>query len=118
MICPYCDQEAPWTDNALVYGKRYGKSYMCYWCKDCDAYVGCHNNTRDPLGTMANKELRQMRMKVHRLIDPLWKEKGWRRAKVYSKLNDFFGYHVHMGGSDMNVCKKILENYQKIFFSK
>ncbi len=39
MICPYCQKQAPWVSNELVYGKRHGKSYMCYWCKRCDAYV-------------------------------------------------------------------------------
>lgn len=116
MTCPYCGNEAPWLPNELVYGKRYGKSYMCYHCKDCDAYVGCHNNTRNALGTMANKELRKMRMKVHALIDPLWKQKGWRREKMYSKLHDFFGYHVHVGASDMETCQLILDHYQQIFF--
>ena len=57
MICPYCQKEAPWISNEEVYGKRYGKSYMCYYCKDCDAYVGCHDNTKRALGTMANQEL-------------------------------------------------------------
>ena len=28
-------------------------------------YVGCHNNTRKPLGTMADKELREAHMAVH-----------------------------------------------------
>ena len=50
MICPYCNKEAKWCENKVIYGKNYGKSYMCYYCKDCDAYVGCHNNTKFPNG--------------------------------------------------------------------
>lgn len=55
MICPYCKRPAKWVENKEIYGKNYGKSYMMWLCKPCDAYVGCHNNTKEPLGTLANK---------------------------------------------------------------
>ncbi len=108
MICPYCNKEARWCDNAEKYGKRYGRSYMCYWCKDCDAYVGCHNNTKEPLGTMANKELRQWRMKVHAKIDPLWKSGQFTRKEVYKKISEIIGKRYHTGESDIEQCKKVL----------
>ena len=109
MICPYCKKEAPWVDNKLVYGRRYGKSYMCYWCKECDAYVGCHNNGTIPFGTMANRELRQWRMKAHRAIDPLWQErKVMTRERVYNLLRELFGRQIHIGESDVETCKKII----------
>ena len=108
MICPYCNKEARWCDNTEKYGKRYGRSYMCYWCKDCDAYVGCHNNTKEPLGTMANKELRQWRMKVHAKIDPLWKSGKFTRKEVYKKISEIIGKRYHTGGSDIEQCKQVL----------
>jgi len=46
---------------------------MAYYCKEDDAYVGTHKNSRKSLGTMANKELRERRKKAHRVLDPLWK---------------------------------------------
>ena len=109
MICPYCKKEAKWCDNKEVYGRRYGKSYMCYWCKDCDAYVGCHQNTRNPLGTMANKELREWRMKAHAVIDPLWKSGGKSRKEVYKELDKLFGFKVHIGSADKELCQKIIK---------
>lgn len=108
MICPYCDKEALWCENKEKYGKNYGKSYMCYYCKTCDAYVGCHENTKRPLGTMANKELRQWRMKVHDHIDPLWKSGKVKRGDLYKKISQFLGYEYHTGESDVETCKKIL----------
>jgi hypothetical protein len=108
MICPYCGREARWCDNSEIYGKRYGKSYMCYWCKDCDAYVGCHNNTKAPLGSMANKELRQWRMKVHDKMDPLWKSGNIKRSKLYSIISKIIGKPYHTGECDIEMCKKIL----------
>lgn len=115
MNCPYCGKEAPWIPNEQVYGKRYGKSYMCYWCKDCDAYVGCHNNTRKALGTMANKELREWRQKAHALVDPLWKSKTYKRSIVYLRLSEAFGKQIHIGESDIEQCQEIIKTVPLIF---
>lgn len=109
MICPFCNKEAPWVENKTIYGKNYGKSYMVYYCKPCDAYVGCHNNTKEALGTMANKETREWRKKVHAHIDPLWKTGKMSRKDMYQKLKDFFGFEFHVGESDIETCKKVLE---------
>lgn len=108
MICPYCKKEARWCENKERYGKNYGKSYMCYWCKDCDSYVGCHENTKRPLGTMANAELREWRMKTHAAIDPLWKEGKMTRKQVYSFLSQSLGREIHVGESDIEMCQKII----------
>jgi len=64
MFCPYCGKNAEFVDNKEIYGRRYGKSYMMWWCKNCDARVGVHHNDKNrPLGSMENKELRIWRMK-------------------------------------------------------
>lgn len=109
MRCPYCKNEALWCDNSVVYGKRYGKSYMCWFCKNCDAYVGCHNNTQRPLGTMANKELRKVRIETHAVFDKLWKSKSLSRKMAYIRISDILGYRFHIGNSDIEQCKKIVE---------
>jgi len=109
MNCPYCGNEATYGPNEGWYGKRYGKSYMAYWCKPCDAYVGTHNNTTKPLGTMANKELRQARMAAHANVDCYWKELGWERGEVYGKLSKHFGRTIHIGESDLETARKIAE---------
>lgn len=108
MICPYCKKEAAWVSNEAVYGQRYGKSYMCYYCRGCDAYVGCHNNTRSPLGTMANKELREWRMMAHAHIDPLWKSKRLKRGTLYSRVADYLGRPIHIGEADIATCREII----------
>ncbi len=112
MICPYCNKEAVWCENKEIYGRNYGKSYMVYLCKECDAYVGCHQNTQKPLGTMANAELREWRQKAHAVFDPLWKGKNHskqERTKAYKRLNREFGREIHIGESDIETCKKIIE---------
>lgn len=80
---------------------------MCYYCKPCGAYVGTHQNTEKPLGTMANGELRKARIAAHANIDPYWKEKGWSRGDVYAKLKEHFGRDIHVGESDLETARAI-----------
>jgi len=120
MICPYCNKQAKWVENKAIYGRNYGKSYMSWWCKPCDAYVGCHRNTRDPLGTMADRETRYWRQEAHAVFDPLWKSvfkrnsnKRLNRDAIYNTISNKFGYRVHIGESNVEQCKKIVEWCQK-----
>lgn len=109
IICPYCGNEPEWVENKEIYGRNYGSSYMMYLCRDCDAYVGCHQNTRKPKGTLANKELRELRMQAHAKIDPLWVGGSMKRKEVYKMLADRLGMkEVHIGESDVELCKKII----------
>jgi hypothetical protein len=109
VICPKCNKEAPWVPNEVAYGNRFGKNYMCYFCKECDTYVGCHNNTKEPLGTMADKELRNLRMQTHKVFDLLWKNGKMNRNQAYQLLEEKFGREIHIGSSDVETCKKIID---------
>jgi hypothetical protein len=109
MICPYCKNPAQWVENKEIYGKNYGKSYMMWLCKPCDAYVGCHNNTKEPLGTIANKETREARKRAHEAFDPMWKTGFMLRKEAYEILNNHFGFEVHIGESDISMCEQIIE---------
>jgi hypothetical protein len=114
MKCPYCVKEAKWTTNDEIYGKRYGHSYMVYLCKDCDAYVGCHQNTKNPLGTMANRELRKLRIDAHNAFDPMWRKTKMTRGQAYRWLASFIGKkEIHIGQSDEKTCLKIIEILKK-----
>ena len=115
MECPYCHKKAQWVENKAIYGKNYGKSYMCYYCEPCNAYVGCHNNTKEPLGTMANKELREYRIKAHEAIDYYWKYAGLTRKEVYQKLKNYFGADIHIGESDISLCQRVCNEAEDIF---
>lgn len=112
IICPYCAKEAHWVENKEIYGKNYGKSYMMWLCKSCDAYVGCHNNTRQPLGTLANKELRELRKQAHAVFDPFWKEWGMKRQDAYKMLSAKFGKQMHIGESTKEECMAIIKVFQ------
>lgn len=108
MNCPYCNNPAEWVSNAEVYGRPYGKSWMMYLCRPCDARVGCHQNSQTPLGTMANKELRGWRIKAHDAIDPIWKSRQMERQAVYEWLSKQMGFPVHIGSADIALCRQII----------
>lgn len=108
VVCPECEKEAPWVENKEKYGRNYGDSYMCYYCKECKTYVGCHNNTRQPLGTMATVELQEWRKKVHAYIDPMWRSGKVSRSKLYYRISKILGCSYHTGEADIDMCKKVL----------
>lgn len=91
--CPYCDKNAKLVTGKEIYPHRtdlYGKFF--WLCADCDAYVGCHPVTKhnkcasNPLGRLANAELRKAKMKAHASFDPIWKSGCKSRADAYKWL--------------------------------
>lgn len=115
VFCPYCDKLCLWCDNSEIYGKNIGKSHKIWLCKDCNAYVHCHNNTMIPMGELANKELRDLRIKSHKIIDSYWKNKYLDRGEVYTQLKEYFGKQIHIGESNKYICNTIIKNYKEIF---
>ena len=105
-----------YTTNDEVYGKIYGNG-GCYLCDDCKAYVGVHNTkNKKPLGRLATKELRELKMKCHSKFDPLWKKYGFKRQDCYGYLAyrlDLNFRETHFGWFDKEYLEKslvILEN--------
>lgn len=125
VICPYCGRQAEYADSATFYGKSYGKMYIC---RPCAATVGVHSGTTKPLGTLAKKELRALRIKAHRTFDALWMSKvgtqeewegrkkrltksaarGWGYAWLAQKLG-VEKTKCHIGLFDKETCRKVLE---------
>ena len=108
--CPYCKQNAKWVENKEIYGNNIGKSYMAWLCRDCDAYVGCVNNSRKPLGFLANAATRRWRQLAHAMLDPVWKKKCLTREQTYDYISRKLGApsHIHIGKADIETCKKVV----------
>ena len=99
-------------EKEVIYnGRRYvskAGSYMAYYCKECDYMVGCHGNTRRPLGTMIGKEMRGLRKAVHNKIDPLWQSGRVSRKRVYAFISRKLGINYHTGETNEETCRKVL----------
>jgi hypothetical protein len=119
IICPYCEKPAKLVDSSLVYSQSYGK---IWYCKSCDAWVGTHKNSKKhkPLGRLANKELRQWKIKAHAFFDLLVQgkirrdkcSKNQARKAAYKWLARQLGIETkdcHIGMFDIDMCKKVIQ---------
>ena len=113
MKCPYCDREARLVKGDVIYPKRQDLATGLYWlCEPCDAYVGCHKGTRNPLGRLANAELRQAKMRAHKAFDPIWKSGRMTRRQAYAWLATRLEIpkgQAHIGMFDVETCLKVVQ---------
>lgn len=83
-----CGREADLVKGDVIYPHRKDLHFKRYWmCKPCGAYVGCHNGSIQPFGTLADKELRVLRVKAHKAFDPMWKKTSMSRNNAYRWLS-------------------------------
>lgn len=85
---------------------------MIYLCRECRAWVGCHPGTDKPLGRLANKELRDLKIKAHDAFDRVWKDKDTSRRKAYAWLAEKLKVppeYCHIGMFNENTCQKVIE---------
>lgn len=120
--CPYCGRRAILREASYVHGKHARDKflYVCSGYPECDSYVGVHNDTLLPKGSLANSELRHKRIETHRLFDAIWKNGILSRKDAYRWMQDTFclsNAQAHIGlFSDyrcdclMAECQKVLKN--------
>lgn len=113
MKCPYCGSPVLLADSIEVYKVRsYGKIWLCSNYPECDAYVGCHQGTDEPLGTPANEALRRARNAAHAAFDPLWQCGGMSRSEAYRRLSVAMGIpkeKCHIAMFDEEQCREAVE---------
>lgn len=114
VICDYCGKPAKFVDSKIIYGRSYG---MVYYCGRCNAYVGVHKGTDQPLGRLANAELRYWKKAAHAEFDPLWKYGRFKhhRNAAYGWLAQKMGLPVektHIGMFDVGECRRAIQIIQ------
>lgn len=110
--CPYCDSKTKTITETDVYGKEYqGRSIIaCSNFPKCDSYVGTHDNGK-PLGRLANRELRQWKIKGHDAFDKIWKDKKMKRGKCYIELSEALNIpneYTHIGMFSIKTIKQVI----------
>ena len=123
VCCPYCLEQSEFVSSAEVYGGRnYG---MIYLCRPCWAYVGVHKGTTQPLGRLADDELRYWKKRAHSAFDPVWKERFERKNKIdstykkgmarggrYKRLSELMNLsrkECHIGMFGVEQCKTVVK---------
>lgn len=120
--CPHCADSGNvvLTRNDAKYGREYGDWSWCYFCTECKAYVGCHEFTHIPLGTLATQPTLDARKAAHAAFDPIWKERDISRRQAYSWLAIELGIDredCHISWFDKETCEQVVKlarNYDEI----
>lgn len=109
VVCDECKSGKIELQSKRLMGLRLRGPWDLIWhCGDCGAYVGCHEGTDIPLGTMASRDTRHARYVAHKVLDPLWK--GRRaiatRPEVYAWISRYLALppekaHISM----LNECQ-------------
>lgn len=113
-ICAYCHEPTQYVDSIEIYKQSYG---MVYWCEFCGAHVGVHKGTNKALGRVANKELREWKIKAHDAFDVLWKDGLMHRKTAYRLLSENLNIpkqYTHIGYFGIETCKKVIEISNRI----
>lgn len=122
--CPYCGKISVLRNASYVYsGNALEKYvYVCSGYPQCDAYVGVHEGSLRPKGTLANGDLRHKRIQAHRLFDAIWRHQIMSRKDAYRWIQDIFcltSEQAHIGQFSeyrldclMQECRRVLSNHQ------
>lgn len=113
------EKEAQFKTGKDMYPHRKDLHALPFWkCPDCECFVGCHHktkNSRKPLGVMATKEIKFARMKIHEILDPLWKSGEIPRGGLYGWLSERLGYTYHTAEiKDIEEARRIYKAIQAI----
>lgn len=115
-VCPECDGKVIYG-KMIDFGLKPFQSGKCYYCIDCGAYVGTHQNRpREALGRLADGKTRHMRMICHKEFDKHW-ESSAGKDRLYYKLSKELGIKkddCHFGYMDYEQLNKaycIMQNW-------
>lgn len=112
MSCDYCQRKADLVGGDSIYPHRPDlASKRFYLCAPCDAYVGCHPGTEQPLGRLAKADLRRAKMRAHEAFDRLWKEQQMGRHEAYAWLSKQLSIPIektHIGMFDLPTCERVV----------
>lgn len=119
--CPYCQQPSELVKGDVLYPYRPDLAGQDFFrCAPCAAWVGCHRGTFNPLGRLANGELRRAKQAAHAVFDPLWQAK-MRRDKCSKKVARAAAYgwlatqlsvsreDCHIGMMDVAMCHRVVD---------
>lgn len=101
IFCCNCNAavEVRLTDGVEVYPHRPDLHSLPFWkCDVCKGFVGCHHKTKDrtkPLGCIPSPEIKELRKKIHALLDPMWMTGQHSRKYIYGKLTSAIGRQYH-----------------------
>lgn len=115
-FCPKCKAPAVIMHGVDLFPNRSELAEKPYWvCSTCDSRVGCHPNTTEPLGELADEATRRARRGLHAIFDPHWlkaRNNGKARVAAYARLAKELGiadHECHVGRFSVDQCRRAVE---------
>ena len=99
-LCPKCNEFTELVESSEIYGTDFG---LLYRCPTCHAYVGCHKGSLNAKGSVAGRNLRELRKAAHHSFDSMWKSGDMNREDAYAWLSERLGtprFLTHVGMFD------------------
>jgi len=94
VYCPYCRGQAELVAGEEIYkGPKFQTTKKFWICRPCDAYIVADEQDR-PVGTLANKNTRALRMQAHNMFDRIWKKNHMTRQQAYQWLAIILGLSI------------------------
>ena len=116
--CPYCGSHTILRSADGIYREN-AHNDMLYVCKNypvCDSYVRVQRGTKIPLGTVANRELRELRAEAHRQFDKLYKHGYMSKHDAYQWLGGILSVpakQAHIAQLSLLSCNLVIREAKK-----
>lgn len=103
VTCPYCGSSAVLIMGIDLYPEHPETFARYYWkCPGvCDAHVGANLKSLEPNGPLANRTLRNLRVRCHLVFDQLWKDGHFNRREAY----EWLAKSMEMTREDCHIAK-------------
>lgn len=117
--CPYCGAHAVLRSSKAVYQSKAKPGRHLFVCARyplCDSYVGAHEGTLLPMGTLANGDLRNKRIQAHRAFNRLWESGTMKKWQAYRWMQAKFGLcsqQAHIAMFSEYMCDQLITECDK-----
>ncbi len=120
--CPYCGSNAVLRNASYVYGDNAipSRLYVCSNYPRCNSYVGVHEGTLTPKGTLANGELRHKRIEAHHIFDLIRKNGIMTKKNAYLWMQVKFGLSkdkAHIAKFNESMCDRLIAESRKLLLA-
>ncbi len=84
----------------------------------CDSYVRAHDVSKLPMGTLANGDLRNKRIKAHQAFGKMWQSGIMTKRQAYLWMQGKFGLNedqAHIGKFGEYMCDELIKVCNEVY---
>ena len=110
--CPYCGSQALLRPASVVHEHTIPGEEVCARFPVCNAYVSAHRDSHLPMGTLADRPLRQKRRQAHITLSQLWERGLMTRKEAYRWLQVQLSLpesEAHIGHFSAYRCDQVID---------